>query len=108
MKMPSALRARRREAMLRASTQTTATTKAALRKQTPLGLLPPLYPSEDRPDMDATTAPAEGSGSPTRPRPGKPKSDDSGSAKSVTAALPMDESTVIDALRRQGEDGDGP
>ena len=36
------------------------------------------------------------SGSPTRPRPGKPKSDDSGSAKSVTAALPMDESTVID------------
>ena len=43
--------------------------------------------------MDATTAPADGSGSPARPRVSTPKSDDSGSAKSVTVALPMDEST---------------
>ena len=49
--------------------------------------------SEDRPDMDAAAAPAAGSGSPTRPRPTTPKFDDSGSVKSVTATLPMDEST---------------
>ena len=57
-------------------------------------------PSEDRPDMDATTAPADGSGSPTRSRASTPKSDesdDSGSANSVTAALPMDEPSPYSA-----------
>ena len=53
-----------------------------------------LVPSEDRPDMDATAARADGSGSPARPCTSTPKSDDSGSSKSVTAALPMDESTL--------------
>eukprot|EP00439_Symbiodinium_sp_Y106_P034392 s1461_g4.t1 len=50
-------------------------------------------PSEDRPDMEATTMPADGSSPPARPRVATPKSDDSGSAKSVASALPMDEST---------------
>ena len=50
-------------------------------------------PSEDRPDMEATPAPADGSSSPARPRVATPKSDDSGSVKSVASALPMDEST---------------
>ena len=49
-------------------------------------------PSEDRPDMEAT-APADVSSSPARPRVATPKSDDSGSVKSVTSPLPMDEST---------------
>ena len=50
-------------------------------------------PSEDRPDMEATPAPADGSSSPARPRVATPKSDDSGSVKSAASALPMDEST---------------
>eukprot|EP00439_Symbiodinium_sp_Y106_P085971 s133_g30.t1 len=50
-------------------------------------------PSEDRPDMEATPAPADGSSSPARRRVATPKSDDSGSVKSVASALPMDEST---------------
>ena len=60
---------------------------------TPTGAATAPVPSKDRPDMDAAAAPAAGSGSPTRPRPTTPKSDDSGSVKSVTATLPMDEST---------------
>ena len=50
-------------------------------------------PSEDRPDMEATPMPADGSSSPARPRVATPKSDDSGSVKSVASALPMDETT---------------
>ena len=52
-----------------------------------------LVPSEDRPDMDATTPPGDRSGSPARPRASTQKSDDWGSAESITAALPMDESS---------------
>ena len=37
--------------------------------------------------------PADGSSSPARPRVATPKSDDSGSVKSVASALPMDETT---------------
>ena len=40
---------------------------------------------EDRPDMDASTTPADGSGSPARPCASTPKSDDSGF---VRRALP--------------------
>ena len=50
-------------------------------------------PSEDRPDGEATPMPADGSSSPARPRVATPKSDDSGSVKSVASALPMDETT---------------
>ena len=50
-------------------------------------------PSEDRPDGEATPMPADGGSSPARPRVATPKSDDSGSVKSVVSALPMDETT---------------
>ena len=51
-------------------------------------------------DGPATEAQAEGSGSPTRPRPATPKSEDSGSVKSVSSTMPMDESTAYSVKAR--------
>ena len=97
MRMLSEPRAGSLRAMARASTQMTATATAALRRQALHGLPPHLYP---RPDMEATPAPADGSSSPARPRVATPKSDDSGSVKSVASALPMDESTPYAVMAR--------
>ena len=49
-------------------------------------------PAEDRPDMGAEAAESLG-GPPSRPPPRAPKSSDSGSVRSATAAAPMDETT---------------
>ena len=49
-------------------------------------------PAEDRPDMEAEATASQG-GPPSRPPPRAPKSSDSGSVRSATAATPMDETT---------------
>ena len=49
-------------------------------------------PAEDRPDMEAEAAASQG-GPPLRPRSRAPKSFESGSVRSATAAAPMDETT---------------
>ena len=70
------------------STPRTATATAALRRRVLQGPPPRL-------SGETTPMPADGSSSPARPRDrvATPKSDDSGSVKSVASALPMDETT---------------